>query len=104
MGRLRELTPRISIYSSIRDVVLEISEGLNHVQRLGEEGPEFKSDPVKFPSDHYRFVDCARVGDYPLLVPLDASHQYYRRSRKVRTDIATTMAGNPPSSHGAVQL
>jgi esterase/lipase superfamily enzyme len=101
LSRLPDLTPRISIYYSIRDVALLLSFAVNLLTRLGHEGPTDKSDIARFPSMRYRIADCAEVNDYNLFDPPDASHQYYRRSRKVRADISAAM-GNAASLPGGL--
>ena len=60
-------------------------------KRLGQDGPHDRFDPAKVPPSQYRMVDCAGFRDYAF--DFASSHQYYRRSPGVRTDIATTMAG-----------
>jgi len=45
-------------------------------------GPTSKFDESEF-LRQIRLVDCTQALDYFLLVPLDASHQYYRRSPAV---------------------
>jgi hypothetical protein len=35
------------------------------------------------------------VYDYPSFLPIDATHQYYRRSKTVRADIVKLMANQP---------
>jgi esterase/lipase superfamily enzyme len=95
-GRLSSLyllCGRISIYYSRADDVLKVSEILNlGAERLGEDGPRNRADPILFPPARYRMDDCTGFHDYH---PFDfaSSHQYYRRSPAVRTDIAQTMAG-----------
>jgi esterase/lipase superfamily enzyme len=97
LSNLRVLSNRISIYHSVRDVAMYLSLGVNLVERIGFAGPDDKSDPVPFPPDKYRILDCSHLDDYNLAFPPDASHQYYRRSRKARNDIAAVMNGtNPP--------
>ena len=93
LSRLPELAGSISVYHSIRDVAMAASFAVNGIQRLGLFGPMHRDDAAEFPPGRFRTVDCAEVWDYPLTVPLDASHQYYRRSPKVRADIAAILAG-----------
>ena len=66
------------------------------MQRLGEDGPYDASDTTEFPPAKYRVVDCTSIDDYDF--GLASSHQYYRRSPTVRTNIANTMAGNYSSA------
>lgn len=92
LSSLYRLATRISIYFSRDDWVLKSSE-LIHLgaERLGEDGPRNRSDTARFPPGQYRMVDCTAFRDYDF--NFETSHQYYRRSPGVRTDIATTMAG-----------
>jgi esterase/lipase superfamily enzyme len=95
-GRLSELlrmTGRISTYFSTADAVLALSQTINlGARRLGQEGPKDRLDTTRYPPAQYRMVDCSRFRDYDFNLP--SSHQYYRRSPSVRTDIAATMAGS----------
>ena len=59
-------------------------------QRLGQEGPQHRFDTNRFPAAQYRMVDCSGFRDYDF--NFASSHQYYRRSPSVRSDIAQTMA------------
>jgi esterase/lipase superfamily enzyme len=104
LSRLTDLTPRISIYYSVRDIALFLSFGVNLRTRLGHEGPVHKTDAARYPPARYRIPDCAEVDDYNLLNPPDASHQYYRRSRKVRADIAAAMNNDPGLPGGLIRL
>lgn len=103
LSRLPELAAAISVYDSVRDVAMAASFAANGIQRLGLLGPAHREDAARFPPGRFRTVDCAEVWDYPLSVPLDASHQYYRRSPKVRADIAAILAGHAVPG-GAVSL
>ena len=100
LSALGRLSRRISIYASEADMVLSISRDINHIQRLGQDGPDDASDISRFPPAKYRVVDCTRFRDYDFGIA--ASHQYYRRSPAVRTDIANTMAGNAWEFVGSV--
>src|SRR5215471_12859455 len=104
LGRLAELTPRISIYYSVRVVALYLSFAVNLVARLGHEGPRHKADVTRYPPARYRMPNCADVDDYNMVIPPDASHQYYRRSRKVRADIAAAMGNDPNLPGGLIRL
>jgi esterase/lipase superfamily enzyme len=104
LNQLITLTPRISIYSSARDIALYLSVAVNLIARLGHEGPTHKADAARYPPARYRILDCAEVGDYDLFNPPDASHQYYRRSRKVRADIAAGMGNDPNLPGGLIRL
>ena len=104
LTRLAALTPRISIYNSIRDIALYLSIAVNFIPRLGHEGPIHKTDAAIYPSGRFRILDCAEVNDYDLWNPPDASHQYYRRSPKVRADIVAAMRNAPNLPGGLIQL
>lgn len=104
LSRLRDLGDRISIYYSARDIALYLSFAVNLVPRIGHEGPQHKADPSRFHPARYRIADCAGLQDYDLLNPPDASHQYYRRSRSVRGDIAAVMAKDPAVQGGLISL
>ena len=101
LSRLRDLGRRISIYYSVRDIAMYLSFAVNLTPRIGHEGPQHKADTAEFDPARYRIADCAAVTDYDLFNPPDASHQYYRRSRKVRSDIAAAM-GTDPGIHGGL--
>jgi esterase/lipase superfamily enzyme len=90
LSALDRLATRISTYASDADDVLKISVALNHgAKRLGQDGPHDRSNTVRFPPAKYRLVDCTGFRDYSF--DLASSHQYYRRSPGVRTDIVNTM-------------
>jgi esterase/lipase superfamily enzyme len=91
--QLAKLADRISVYHSLRDVAMDLSMSVNHNIRLGYNGPNDKEDEVKYPPEQFRCVDCTGVFDYPGLIPPDATHQYYRRSGTVRSDITKVMSG-----------
>src|SRR5438132_8484207 len=61
LSRLPELTPRISIYYSIRDIALYLSFAVNFIRRLGHEGPIHKTDAALYPPARFRILDCAEV-------------------------------------------
>ena len=91
LSALDRLARRISTYASEGDAVLKVSMALNlGAKRLGQDGPHDRSNTVRFPPAKYRTVDCTGFHDYA--VDLASSHQYYRRSPGVRTDIANTMS------------
>ena len=104
LSRLRDLGRRISIYYSVRDIALYLSFAVNLTPRIGHEGPQHKADAARFDPARYRIADCAQVGDYDLFNPADASHQYYRRSKKVRADIAAVMDRDPSVQGGLISL
>jgi esterase/lipase superfamily enzyme len=91
LSALDRLARRVSIYASEQDAVLKLSMAVNlGAKRLGQDGPHDRFDTARFPPAKYRTVDCTGFRDYKL--DLASSHQYYRRSPGVRTDIANTMA------------
>jgi hypothetical protein len=92
------------VYGSEKDVAMYLSTTLNLDARLGFDGPDQKHDVAKYPPAKFRIVDCTKVEDFDLINPPDASHQYYRRSRIVRTDIAATIAGNIALPDGVTSL
>ena len=104
LSRLIEFTPRITVYYSVRDIALYLSFAVNLVPRLGHEGPVHRTDVALYPPARYRIPDCAQVNDFDLLNPPDASHQYYRRSPKVRADIAAAMRNDPTQPGGLIRL
>lgn len=97
LSNLRNLANQISIYSNRGDVVIWVSAAVNLDSRLGFDGPGDKSNTAIYPPAKYRLVDCTEVSDYDRCNPFDASHQYYRRSRRVHDDICAAMkAGSLP--------
>jgi esterase/lipase superfamily enzyme len=104
--RLRDLAGRISVYYSHRDVAMAASLVANDNVRLGFDAMPHKSDAVLYPLTQFRWVDCTAVFDLAGgdSVPLDASHQYYRRSKTVRADIALVMANDPMVRMGGSAL
>jgi esterase/lipase superfamily enzyme len=95
LSDLPRLAQRIAVYNSERDVAMYLSTTLNLTARLGFDGPANKHDALRYPPEKFRMVDVTNVEDYDLLNPPDASHQYYRRSSRVRGDIVQFMAGAP---------
>jgi esterase/lipase superfamily enzyme len=104
LNRLPELAPRISIYASERDIAMYLSSAVNLDQRLGFDGPEDETDTNAFPPAKFRLADATEVDDYDPLIPPDATHQYYRRSKTVRADIADTMDDKPDPPGGIFAL
>jgi esterase/lipase superfamily enzyme len=93
-GRLSGLTQfagQVSTYFSRADQALILSNLVNLVQRLGQDGPLGDSDTTKFPPALYRTMDCTACQDYDFNA--SSSHEYYRRSPTVRIDIAKVIAG-----------
>lgn len=95
LSRLPEMSKRISVYSHDTDVAMFLSMAVNHNDRLGKEGPDNKNDQKLYPQDKFRSVDVTEVEDYDWYNPIDATHQYYRRSPAVRADIAKVIGGDP---------
>lgn len=93
LSALERLARRISTYASEGDAVLRLSMAVNlGAKRLGQDGPHDRSNTARFPPAKYRMVDCTGFRDYSL--DFASSHQYYRRSPGVRTDIANTMGAS----------
>jgi esterase/lipase superfamily enzyme len=94
---LYRLADRISIYFSHADEVLKVSEVINlGAKRLGQDGPNNRTDLARFPPAQYRMIDCTAFRDYDF--NFKSSHQYYRRSPRVRTDIVQTMSAPSAAS------
>jgi len=93
LSRLPELSGGLSVYYSLRDVAMYLSQAINLTERLGFDGPAHKSDRSKYPPERFRSVNCTELNDYDRVDPPDSSHQYYRRSRKARDDIAQALTG-----------
>ena len=90
LSDLSRLTTRTSIYYSGADMVLPVSMAINlGAKRLGQDGPHDRSNTGRFPPARYRMVDCTGFRDYDF--DFASSHQYYRRSPRVRSDIAAVM-------------
>ena len=93
LSRLPDLAAGISVYYSLRDVAIHLSQAVNLTERLGFDGPAHKSNSNLYPPNRFRSVNCTELHDYDWLVPPDSSHQYYRRSSKARDDIARAFTG-----------
>ena len=92
LSGLVRLDQRVSIYYSHADQVLILSMAVNlGAQRLGQDGPHNRADPVAFPPLKYQMVDCSDYRDYDFNIL--SSHQYYRESPSVRSIIAAGMRG-----------
>jgi len=90
LAPLCRLGKRITVVHNRRDQVLDkLSETLNFCRRLGQDGPRGGGDPILFPPATYRRIDCSGFTDYD--TGFAGSHQYYRRSAGVRTEIAALM-------------
>jgi esterase/lipase superfamily enzyme len=95
LSLLKDIGRRITIYYSEMDTIIWLSNGINGILRLGFAGPGDKTDDTQFPPAKYRMRDCGGVFDYDCFDGFDASHQYYRKSPKVRADIVAIMSGAP---------
>jgi esterase/lipase superfamily enzyme len=95
LNRLPDLAAGISVYYSLRDAAMYLSQAVNLTERLGFDGPAHKSNPTLYPPNRFRSVNCTELNDYNSVVPLDSSHTYYRRSAKARDDIARAFSGQP---------
>jgi len=104
MRPLMQLSDRISIYFSREDRLMWASAAANNNARLGFNGPTDKMDSGPYPKRKFRIVDCTQALDFSLLFPWDASHQYYRRSKAVRNDIAACMLDDPRPSGGLSEI
>lgn len=84
------LADRISTYYSHADQVLQLSMVVNlGAQRLGQDGPQHRTDATLFPPSEYAMVNCSGFRDYSF--DFLTSHQYYRQSPGVRAIIAAAM-------------
>jgi esterase/lipase superfamily enzyme len=95
LSNLWRLGHEVTVYFSREDALMVLSRSVNGVLRLGYNGPPDKPDLNVFPTRVYEFVDCTGVNDSLSNAPL-SSHQYYRESPTVRTDIVATLAGKVP--------
>jgi esterase/lipase superfamily enzyme len=93
LALLPKISKRISVYYNEVDVAMFLSMAVNRNDRLGKDGADNKTDATLYPPATFRNVDCTGVEDYNKLDPIDATHQYYRRSPTVRKDIATLIGG-----------
>ncbi len=93
LSNLPKLANRITVYSSRKDIAMYLSSAVNLTCRLGFDGPDDKRNGEIYPSAKFRMVDVTEVKDFDPVNPADATHQYYRRSKIVRADIARVMAG-----------
>jgi esterase/lipase superfamily enzyme len=104
LDHLRDVARRITIYSSRHDAMMWLSSLVNETSRLGYDGPDDKTDQDRFPTALFRLVDCTMVMDYELPLFSEESHQYYRLSGTVRSDIAAVMAQTADPPGGPVTL
>ncbi len=85
LSQLPDLAKKVRIYYSRHDAVLQLSNAVNGVQRLGQDGPQNAGSADLFPARVFTMVDCTGFNDYD--VDFASSHQYYRRSPGVRANI-----------------
>ncbi|MBX9752380.1 MAG: alpha/beta fold hydrolase, partial [Roseococcus sp.] len=102
LTHLGKLSGRVSIYHSAGDQILQLSQVVNNIQRLGRSGPIDRTDLTRYPRDRWRFVDCENLADTGPGLSLDSSHQFYRRIPAVRDDMARVM--NDKGAGGRVVL
>jgi esterase/lipase superfamily enzyme len=93
LSGLPRLAERVAIYYSHADNVLQLSLAVNHVQRLGQDGPRHRTDTVAFPPTQFRMVDATEFRDYDF--NFLTSHQYYRMSPMARASIIQDMSPAP---------
>lgn len=93
LNRIADLAQRVTIYYSRKDAILWLSAAVNGNARLGHDGPYGKEDPRKYPPNVFRMIDCTEVSDFSPPFLSEETHQYYRLSPTVRTDIAAVMGG-----------
>jgi len=91
LSGLTQFAGRVAIYYSRADSALQLSNFVNLVARLGQDGPLGDSDPTRFPPTLFTMMDCTSCQDYDFNP--SSSHEYYRRSPTVRADIARVIAG-----------
>jgi hypothetical protein len=93
LSRLPDFATGISVYYSLRDVAMYLSQAINLTERLGFDGPSHKSNTTQYPPNRFRSINCTDLNDYDSIHSPDSSHQYYRRSPKARDDIARAFTG-----------
>jgi esterase/lipase superfamily enzyme len=90
LNGLSRLSSRISTYYSNADQVLQLSNFLNGLQRLGQQGPKDLNNQTEFPPAMYETFDASLIDDFDR--GFLTSHQYYRLSPTVRAAIAADIA------------
>lgn len=96
---LGKVSEGVSVYFSRADIILKLSKRVNHVQRLGDNGPVDLDLPDRYPISRFRFVDCSELKDREPDGGIDKSHQFYRRLPKVRDDIGKLLQGVAAVGH-----
>jgi esterase/lipase superfamily enzyme len=104
LSRIADLAKRVTIYSSRKDAILQLSRVVNDNVRLGQDGPADKSSQGKYPPNLFRMMDCTGVSDFAWPFLSEETHQYYRLSPTVRQDIAAVMAGSAVPVGGLGEL
>src|SRR5215470_2854256 len=79
----------IDLSQPARDTAMDLSLA---AQRPGFDGPSRKRGTSIHPPRQLRSVDRTDVFDDLGLLPIDATHHYYRRSKTVRANITELMA------------
>jgi hypothetical protein len=102
-GRIRvfytsPLGREITLYFNRQDVLIIFANAENGNTRLGYKGPPNAAKKKIFPPEVFEFVDCTHCDDYisDFLTEPMRTHQYYRQSPTVRTDIVMNLAGLTP--------
>ena len=103
LSNLPKLSDRISVYYSQRDFLMMLSHVANGDVRLGFNGPTSKNNAAKYPAAKFRLLDCTNVLDYFPFIG-EETHQYYRRSKKVRADIVDCMIDHPRPLGGNIPI
>jgi len=96
LSDLYKIAREITVYYSREDVAMELSHIVNKDYRLGYDGPPNEADTGFFSPAIYEFVDCSAIRDF-ISSDIDRSHQYYRQSPTVRSDIVQSLAGFTPN-------
>jgi esterase/lipase superfamily enzyme len=96
LSQLFKVGREITVYFSREDVAMALSNFVNVDHRLGYDGPPNKADTQFFPPAIYEFVDCSAIRDF-ISSDIDRTHQYYRQSPTVRSDIVQSLAGFTPN-------
>jgi esterase/lipase superfamily enzyme len=96
LSQLFKVGREITVYFSRNDVAMELSHVVNKDYRLGYDGPPNESDTQFFSTAIYEFVDCSAIRDF-ISADIDRTHQYYRQSPTVRSDIVQSLAGFTPT-------
>jgi esterase/lipase superfamily enzyme len=104
LSKLPVLSQRISIYYSRKDIAMWLSTTVNGNDRLGFDGPDNKRDATRYSPAKFRMIDCTEVSDFEPPVLSQQTHQYYRCSPIVRSDIAALLNGTPTPAGGLGSL